>query len=317
MEDTRYHHHLPFYNIKAVSRLIGLLPVTLRAWERRYGLPQPRRGDQGYRLYSEYDLRTLRWLKNQIDTGLSISRAVEYLNELRISGRDPAEEFLAPATELPASTSLLNARLMEALCHFDEPAASETIRNAFTLFSVDQVLLEILQPTLIELGEAWHRGDLPIAVEHYATQFCLQHLMSMLARSAQPTRPGLIVAACAPGENHQVGLLSLVVMLRWRGWDVKYLGPDLKLDRLAEALIPLAPHILLFTATLTENAANLLVLPEVLANFPLPHPLVVLGGQAFKTMRLPETVGAIYLNASPSITVGAIEKLMLATQPES
>jgi MerR family transcriptional regulator, light-induced transcriptional regulator len=37
----------------------------------------------------------------------------------------------------------------------------------------------------------------------------------------------VIVAACAPGEMHQIGLLMLVVMLRWRGWDVKYLGPDL------------------------------------------------------------------------------------------
>ena len=52
--------NLPVYNIKAVSRLLGLLPVTLRAWERRYGLPNPIRGDQGYRLYSEHDLCTLR-----------------------------------------------------------------------------------------------------------------------------------------------------------------------------------------------------------------------------------------------------------------
>ena len=81
MEESRNRkEHLPIYNIKAVSRLVGLLPVTLRAWERRYGLPLPGRGGQGYRLYSEHDVRTLRWLKAQIENGLSIGRAVEYLN---------------------------------------------------------------------------------------------------------------------------------------------------------------------------------------------------------------------------------------------
>ena len=92
MEDNKRDVRLPVYNIKAVSRLVGLLPVTLRAWERRYGLPLPQRGDQGYRLYSDYDLNTLRWIKIQLETGLSISRVVEYLNELRTSGKDPAVE---------------------------------------------------------------------------------------------------------------------------------------------------------------------------------------------------------------------------------
>ena len=63
MEEKLIHNdQVPVYNIKAVSRLVGLLPVTLRAWERRYGLPAPSRGEQGYRLYSERDLHVLRWL---------------------------------------------------------------------------------------------------------------------------------------------------------------------------------------------------------------------------------------------------------------
>jgi len=76
-EDVNQPDLQPVYNIKAVARLVNLLPVTLRAWERRYGLPSPLRGDQGYRLYSEYDLRTLRWLINQVEAGLSIGRAAQ------------------------------------------------------------------------------------------------------------------------------------------------------------------------------------------------------------------------------------------------
>jgi MerR family transcriptional regulator, light-induced transcriptional regulator len=311
MENQQRNPNMPVYNIKAVARLIGLLPVTLRAWERRYGLPLPHRGDQGYRLYSEYDVRTLRWVKTQMDSGLSISRAVNYLTELRSKGKDPAIEQSETSVPPSVSTQSLAGQFRRALEIFNDVAAAEVLRRAFSIYSVDSVLMDIVQPTMVELGEAWHRGDLSITVEHFATQFCMQHLNSMMASAASPTREGIIIAACAPGEVHQIGLLSLVVMLRWRGLDVKYLGPDLKLDRMAEALAPLRPKILLFTATLQSTAENLMKLNELLEQFPNPKPLVILGGQAFDHFRLPESIPVIYLNASPTITATAIEKLML------
>jgi MerR family transcriptional regulator, light-induced transcriptional regulator len=314
---TQQNQHLPVYNIKAVSRLVGLLPVTLRAWERRYGLPRPSRGEQGYRLYSEYDLNVLRWLKKQIDSGLNIGRAVEYLHELRSIGRDPVVNWFVPREEKPVSINVLSRELLTALKSFDESTAIETMRRAFAIYAVDQVLIEIIQPVLVELGEQWHRGELPIAVEHYATQFCMQNLMSMLTASAPPSRQGVIIAACAPGELHQIGLLMLVVMLRWRGWDVKYLGQDLSLERLEEALMPVRPRMLLFTATRKEAAMRLLSLPDVLRKLPEPHPLVLLGGQAFKDTQLPESIPAIYLESSPTETVETIERLMIENPSSS
>jgi DNA-binding transcriptional MerR regulator len=313
---------MPVYNIKAVSRLVGLLPVTLRAWERRYGLPSPQRGIQGYRLYSEHDLRILHWLKNQLDTGLNIGRAVEYLNELKETGQDPGTSSAkvdekpalpsSPTLSAPNSPSLtsLSADLLHHLLKFDETQAAEILRRAFAIYSVDQVLMDIVTPALVRIGEMWHEENLPIATEHFASQFCMQHLMSLLSASAPPFRSGLIIAACAPGETHQIGLLMLVVMLRWRGWNVKYLGPDLKLDRLETALGPIQPTILMFTANRVENALRLKELPTVLQRFPAPRPLVVFGGQAFRALRLPETIPAVYLNATPSETVQEIEELM-------
>ena len=75
-----------------MANLVGVAPVTLRAWERRYGLPTPQRGAQGYRLYSDYDVRTLRWLKARTAEGMSISRAAEHLMHLRRSGADPVAD---------------------------------------------------------------------------------------------------------------------------------------------------------------------------------------------------------------------------------
>ena len=299
----------PVYNIKAVARLVGLLPVTLRAWERRYGLPSPQRGDQGYRLYSEYDVRILRWLKGQTDAGMSIGRASDLLHELCLKGQDPAVQLIQ-RPEQSSTPAALQEQFIASLTNFDDTASNHILRRAFSLYSVNQVLLEIVQPTLVSLGEAWHQGKLPIAVEHFATQFCLQNLMGMLASSAPPYHAGTMVAACAPGEMHQIGLLMLVVMLRWRGWDVKYLGQDLKLDHLSEALSPIRPRLLLFTATRQESAANLSSLSALLKNFPPPVPQVVLGGQGFDLTNSPANLPGVVLKGTPTEIIQAIEKIM-------
>jgi methanogenic corrinoid protein MtbC1 len=209
------------------------------------------------------------------------------------------------------TTGALDEQLYEALIHFDEVAAREVMQRGFALYSVDQVLMQVVQPVLVTIGEAWHRGELPIAVEHFATQFAMQHLMSLLAAASPPSHPGSIVAACAPGELHQIGLLSLVVLLRWRGWDVKYLGPDLPLERLEESLRSIRPQILMFSANRVETARNLLNLPKIFDAFSYPLPVVVLGGLAFRTMQLPASVPAVYLSSSLAETVQKLEEIML------
>lgn len=302
----------PIYNIKAISKIVGLLPVTLRAWERRYGLPTPQRGQQGYRLYSEYDLLTLRWLKTQIEAGMSISRAVEYLQELRAAGTDPAHHtsVQTPPAQY-ASLDHLQGEFSQSLIKLDDQRASDTLRRAFSLYPMDEVLEKLMQPVLVELGEAWHRGELPITVEHFASHFCMQHLMNMISAAGAPIHRQVIIAACAPGETHQIGLLMLITSLRWRGWDVKYLGMDLPLDRYEEKLLPLNPSLLMFSATRVENANRLVDLDRVLERFPEPSPHLVLGGTAFHTLRLPEKIKAVYINHPLPEAIQAIEKILL------
>ncbi len=68
---------LPIFNLKAVVKETGIKPDTLRAWERRYGMPAPQRTTGGHRLYSQRDVDLLHWLLARQAEGMSISRAVE------------------------------------------------------------------------------------------------------------------------------------------------------------------------------------------------------------------------------------------------
>ena len=84
----------PTFNLKVVIRETGLKPDTLRAWERRYGLPDPQRTEGGHRLYTRRDIDMLKWLMARQEEGVSISRAVNLWQTLEAEGKDPIQEHI-------------------------------------------------------------------------------------------------------------------------------------------------------------------------------------------------------------------------------
>src|SRR5512135_436412 len=99
----------PTYNLKAVLQETGIGADTLRAWERRYGLPKPQRTPGGHRLYSQRDIHLIKWLVARQAEGLSISRAVKRWNELAQAGEDPlAQVHVMLGQELGGSRTNLD-----------------------------------------------------------------------------------------------------------------------------------------------------------------------------------------------------------------
>ena len=70
--------------IRDVARLTGVNPVTLRAWERRYGLIQPTRTESGHRLYSESDIRAIRSILGWIARGVPVGKVGQILARTQV-----------------------------------------------------------------------------------------------------------------------------------------------------------------------------------------------------------------------------------------
>ena len=80
--DLEHYSDIPLYNTKAVVQQTGVPAPTLRAWERRYAILSPERANNAYRLYSERDIATIRWLKVRVEAGMSISHAIALLRHM-------------------------------------------------------------------------------------------------------------------------------------------------------------------------------------------------------------------------------------------
>ena len=103
---------MQMYRIHRFSKLTGLSAHVIRAWEKRYGLVKPVRGENRYRLYNDEDVRLFRHLKAQVDQGISIGELAEIGREqlLEQIQRESVETPVAP----PPSEGLI-ADLTQAL----------------------------------------------------------------------------------------------------------------------------------------------------------------------------------------------------------
>jgi DNA-binding transcriptional MerR regulator len=279
----------PVYNTQAVVQLTGVPAPTFRAWERRYGVPRPARLPGGQRLYSERDVALIRWLHDRTAEGMTISRA------LRLLQARQAET--APRPEPTARTfAQLQRELIERLADFDAAGAEAVIAEAFALYPVDDVCLELFQPTLVEIGERWHAGLLSVAAEHFATHLIRRRLLSLLQVYETHRHGPPIVLACPAEEQHELGLLFVALFLARRAWPVLYLGASVPAEDLRAVVRRLQPRLVILSATTEEAAHRLVATAELLAMLPEPRPRLAYGGQAFdRPNPAPRTTLGIYL----------------------
>jgi len=257
----------PAFNLKAVLRETGLAADTLRAWERRYGLPTPQRTAGGHRLYSQYDIETIKWLIARQAEGLSISRAVDLWNEQTASGSDPLAALaptsmvLAQSTpaNLPADTTLdaLRSDWVGACMNFSEIQAEQALNKAFSMFPVEAVCVEVLQKGMSAIGKLWYENRASVQQEHFASGLAMRRLDALLSASPAPTRPQTVLVGCPPTEWHTFTPLLLALLLRRRGLNVIYLGANVPADRFAETALQVKAHLVILVAQTLNSAAHL------------------------------------------------------------
>ncbi len=210
------------YRIKSVERLTGLSRSTITAWERRYGLLEPRKDDSGYRVYTEADVAFLLRVKRHVEEGFQIQEAIAL-----------ARDRVVPVTpDVRPGEATLDA-LYTRLLAFDRAGAdAEHARVADLPFRTR--LEDVYRPLLVRVGEEWEAGKATIAQEHFVSAFCREQLVGVL-RSLDHGPADGPVAVCAgiPHEPHELGLLMVASHLAMRGNRVVYMGADLPTEELA------------------------------------------------------------------------------------
>jgi MerR family transcriptional regulator, light-induced transcriptional regulator len=221
--DRKTHDALP---LRTVSRLTGLSPDIIRAWEKRYGVVAPQRGARGARLYSAGDIAQLRLLRQVVGGGRAIGDVAKLgRDELEaLAGQPPADE--ARGRGGSGGGPDVVGQAVRALDHFDAAALDRCLADALLALGCRDFIRRVAAPLLEEIGQRWSDGRLSIADEHLLSGQ-LRNLLSGLLRSRGPSSGPTVLLATPQGERHEFGLLLVGLMVADAGLALCYLGTDL------------------------------------------------------------------------------------------
>lgn len=309
----------PLYNIGVVTRITGISMATLRAWERRYDFPEAQRTEGGHRLYSEKDIMRLRWVKERIEEGMGTAHAVQALRHQEMSGQFvPSNSISQPveqdrlATTQPGFLHQYQEQLFDAMLHRNLAKADQILGEALALSTPEDLILNVIGPTMAAIGDGWERGQISVAVEHLATNYLRQRLLMWMVSGPPAQVNSPIVLACAPGDYHEGSLLMLGALLRRRRYPIAYLGQSVPLADLASFVRDVKPLAVVLVAMTAESAANLIEWPQWLPEAAQSgKPVVCYGGRVFNLqpewqIRVPGT----FLGASIQEGLEKLEKIV-------
>lgn len=266
------------YNVKAVSHMLGIQPGTLRAWERRYHFIAPVRNEAGHRLYSDRNVEVLRWLVEKTKRGFTISQAVSLLEQ----------DSMAPGKDAEAEpsgdrTAYMSERLLQALLSFDEDKAHQIMDEAFSVFTLEKVIISIIGTVLVQIGDKWEKGEITSAHEHFSSAILRSRLSYILhTLPVNPMMPKAVMI-CGPGERHEFGLLVFSFFLRRKGFRTIYIGPSAADGDLETVLDIVRPEYLFVSCTVREHASSALEWISRLAK-ERPELHIGAGGTAFSEL---------------------------------
>lgn len=218
----------------AVTRRTGIGQHTLRAWERRFGFPDPQRLPSGHRRYPVEQVQQLLLIGEALRFGYRAGDVVplplEELEQLlRESGRaegllrEPSPEWLQ--------------QIIDAGLRFDRQDLAAQLRYASSTLGIGRFLRERVTPILTEVGDAWSRGDLDIRHEHFISEVMEDELRALRTplESAGTGRP--VVLANLPDEYHELGLQIAAVEVAAAGRTLRILGRNTPVEEIVETAV--------------------------------------------------------------------------------
>ncbi|MGG5836650.1 MULTISPECIES: MerR family transcriptional regulator [Enterobacteriaceae] len=156
---------MAYYSIGEVAERCGINPVTLRAWQRRYGLLKPQRSEGGHRQFDEEDILRIEEIKRLMKSGVSVGKVKALLGTedlMTQSGWTSSQEEMMLVVRY-ASPTKLRARLAELRREHSFEALIDnilvpvrqrmsldqnTVRHMASM--LDGVLIEIAAASLVE-----------------------------------------------------------------------------------------------------------------------------------------------------------------------
>jgi len=278
----------------------------------------PGRSEGGQRLYSDLDIERLVRLRRLVEGGHAISRIaslpLEALAQLEEQTGSAAAQDLGDGGSLEGQARARSSHeftdaAMRAVRALDASGLEDVLERAAMTLGVPDFLETVAAPTLEEIGDGWTERSVSVAQEHMATAVFRRVLGWMLGVYQTTGAAHRLVVATPPGERHELGALMAAVSAAAEGWNVTYLGPDLPVEELLDAIGQTRAEAMALSLVQPGDERGVLsVLREIQAGLP-PRVAQLVGGAGAQSFQAEIESAGVHLIDSLAELRAALQRI--------
>ncbi|CAM1368211.1 Transcriptional regulator, MerR family [Tenacibaculum litopenaei] len=215
------------FTIKDLENISGIKAHTIRIWEKRYKLFEPKRTATNIRYYSSESLLKLLNVALLNKHNHKISKIADMSeDQIKVTARELS-------FKLAVEDEAINA-FKVSMFQFDKVLFNNTYNKLLHKKTFRQIFKEVFIPFLEHIGLLWQTDTLLPAHEHFISNLIIQKIQLNTEKLEYTTGDSdqTYVLFLPDGEIHEIGLLYLNYELALRGFHTVYLGQSLPLDNL-------------------------------------------------------------------------------------
>jgi DNA-binding transcriptional MerR regulator len=219
------------YSIKDLENLTGIKAHTLRIWEKRYGIIQPKRTDTNIRYFTEDDVQKVLHITMLNRKGHKISKIAKMTSDeiikLVAHHADVNENF---ENELDA--------LMMAIFELDATKFNLILDSQINYYGLEYVINVIFYPLLDKLSLMWMAGSIKGVHETFVTNAIKRKIIHQIENiKVKEYRSDIkVLLFLAENETHELSALFAEYVLAKNHIKAINLGTNVALIDVLEAV---------------------------------------------------------------------------------
>jgi DNA-binding transcriptional MerR regulator len=207
------------YSIKDLEQLSGIKAHTLRIWEQRYNLLNPKRTETNIRYYDDDDLKLILNVALLNESGTKISKIA------KMSIEEVKAEVLGLTDRSFAYDDQIHS-LVITMVELDEERFEKIISTNILKIGFELTMINIIYPFLSKIGVLWQTGSIHPGQEHFISNLVRQKLIVAIDGQMYTGGGSKFLLYLPEQELHEISLLFTSYLLKSNGHKVIYLGQN-------------------------------------------------------------------------------------------
>ncbi len=236
------------YSIRDLEKLSGIKAHTIRIWEQRYNIIEPKRTATNIRYYTDEDLQYLLNIAFLNRNGMRISKIA------KLGAVETAKKVASLAKESEDQSDHLQTLTM-SMIELNEHKFDELLQQMIEKDGFEHTVISLIVPFLEKLSLLWLTGSISIVHEQFIHQLIRQKIagqVDLLPPIQEDAELPCAILYEPEGEHQEVLLLLYQYFLRLKGCRTLFLGSNIPVNEL-EVAIKLFEPSCMFTTISDHN----------------------------------------------------------------